>query len=49
MNEFVDECIEFAAAVNFFKTKACEPQKVVFQKIGSDNFVGEVVDYPALG
>jgi len=49
MNEFVDECLEFAAAVNFFKTKACEPQKVVFQKIGSDNLVGEVVDYPALG
>lgn len=49
MNEFVDECLEFAAAVNFFKTKACEPQKVVFQKIGSDSLVGEVVDYPALG
>jgi hypothetical protein len=49
MNEFVNECLEFAAAVNFFKTKACEPQKVVFQKIGSDNLVGEVVDYPALG
>ena len=49
MNEFVDECLEFSAAVNFFKTKACEPQKVIFQKIGSDNLVGEVVDYPALG
>lgn len=45
MNEFVDECLEFAAAVNFFKTTPCEPQKVIFQKIGSDNLVGEVVDY----
>ena len=48
MNEFVDECMEFAAAINYFKTKPCKPQKVVFQKIGTDNLVGSVVDYPAL-
>jgi hypothetical protein len=33
MNDFVDECLEFAAAVNFFKTKAVNPKRLSSKRL----------------
>jgi len=48
MNNFVDTCVDFVSAMAKYQTKPCVPSKVVYQKIGGQSLVGEIVDYPAL-
>lgn len=48
MNDFVETCVDFVGAMIKYQTKPCIPSKVVYQKIGGQSLVGEVVDYPAI-
>jgi hypothetical protein len=47
MNDFVEDCCKFVGAMSLYGTKPCVASKVIYQKIGSDSLVRDVVDFPA--